>query len=415
MEYSPKLYTEITNRITANPHQRITFAEYMDLALYHPEHGYYSQQANDLGKQGDFFTSVHLGADIGEMLAIQFVEMWEILGQPESFELIEMGAGQGYLAADILNYIKKEYSDFFKSLKYTIIEKSSGLKQLQQQRLKEFDITWCELEQISNNSIIGCFFSNELVDAFPVHQFTIENGELKEIYVTTNKQTEKDTEKQRNNEINLPPLSPSPPPPLPSSPSKLFTEITDQPSTPKLPDYLNSLEIDINQYPSGYRSEINLAALEWLSVVADRLQRGYVLTIDYGYIKNRYYNPRRERGTLQCYTRHHRHNDPYINIGQQDITAHVDFTALEKNGDRQGLQKIGLTQQGLFLMALGLGERIADLSQSNQPLSTILKRRDSLHQLLDPMGLGGFHVLVQAKGLQNTELLQKLKGLIQPQ
>ena len=155
--------------------------------------------------------------------------------------------------------------------------------------------------------------------------------------------------------------------------------------------------------------------MEWLSVVADRLQRGYVLTIDYGYTKNRYYNPRRERGTLQCYTRHHRHNDPYINIGQQDITAHVDFTALEKKGDRLGLEKIGLTQQGLFLMALGLGERIANLSQSKQPLSTILKRRDSLHQLLDPMGLGGFHVLVQAKGLQNTELLQKLKGLIQPQ
>ncbi|BAY83581.1 hypothetical protein NIES267_30700 [Calothrix parasitica NIES-267] len=394
MEYSPELYTEITNRITASPQQRITFAEYMDLALYHPEHGYYSQKANDLGKQGDFFTSVHLGADIGEMLAIQFVEMWEILGRPESFNLIEMGAGQGYLAADILNYIKQEYSEFFKILKYTIIEKSPGLKQLQQQRLKEFDITWCELEQIPNNSITGCFFSNELVDAFPVHQFKIENGELSEIYVT------------EEDEISTP-SSPSPP-------SNLFKEITDKPSTPELLDYLNSLEININQYPSGYRSEINLAALLWLSVVADRLQRGYVLTIDYGYIKNRYYNPRRERGTLQCYTQHHRHNDPYINIGQQDITAHVDFTALEKNGDRLGLEKIGLTQQGLFLMALGLGERIANLSQSNQPLSTILKRRDSLHQLLDPMGLGGFHVLVQAKGLKDTEKSQQLKGFYQP-
>ncbi|MEM7714379.1 MAG: class I SAM-dependent methyltransferase [Cyanobacteria bacterium P01_A01_bin.68] len=397
MEYSPELYREITNRITASPQQRITFAEYMDLALYHPEHGYYSRKANELGKHGDFFTSVHLGADIGEMLAIQFVEMWEILDKPESFELVEMGAGQGYLAADILKYIKQEYSDFFKTLKYTIIEKSPQLKQLQQQRLKEFDVTWCELEQIPNNSITGCFFSNELVDAFPVHQFKIENGELSEIYVT--KEIENST-----------PSSPS----SPSPPSNLFTEMTDKPTTPELVDYLNSLEININQYPSGYRSEINLAALEWLSVVADRLQRGYVLTIDYGYIKNRYYNPRRERGTLQCYTRHHRHNDPYINIGQQDITAHVDFTALEKNGDRLGLEKIGLTQQGLFLMALGLGERVASLSQSNQPLSTILKRRDSLHQLLDPMGLGGFHVLVQAKGLKDTEKSQQLKGFYQP-
>ncbi|MEL7242005.1 MAG: class I SAM-dependent methyltransferase [Cyanobacteria bacterium J06573_2] len=402
MESLPDLYREISNRISTTPQNRITFAEYMDLALYHPEHGYYSQKATNIGKQGDFFTSVHLGADIGEMLAIQFVEMWEILDKPESFDLVEMGAGQGYLAADILKYSKQEHSDFFKSLKYTIIEKSPQLKQLQKQHLQEFDINWCELEKIPNNSITGCFFSNELVDAFPVHQFVIENGELQEIYVTTNKQSEIG---------NSTPSSPS----SPSPPSNLLTEITDKPSTPKLLDYLNSLEIDINQYPDGYRSEINLAALEWLSVVSDRLQRGYVLTIDYGYIKNRYYNPRRERGTLQCYTRHHRHNDPYINIGQQDITAHVDFTALEKNGDRHGLQKIGLTQQGLFLMALGLGERLANLSQSNQPLSTILKRRDSFHQLLDPMGLGGFHVLIQAKGLQDTELSQKLKGLIQPQ
>ena len=398
MEYNPQLHQEITNRIAANPHQRITFAEYMDLALYHPEYGYYSQKAA-LGKEGDFFTSVHLGSDIGEMLAVQFAEMWSILGKPVKFTLIEMGAGQGYLAGDILNYIKQEYPDLFKALKYIIVERSPGLKQLQQQRLKEFDVTWCELEEIANNSVTGCFFSNELLDAFPVHQFKIENGELREIYVT---------KEDENVEINFStPSSPSPP-------SNLLTEITDKPSTPKLIDYLNSLEIDINKYPDGYRSEINLAALEWLGVIANRLQRGYVLTIDYGYIKNRYYNPRRDTGSLQCYTRHHRHNDPYINIGQQDITAHVDFTALEKNGDRLGLHKVGLTQQGLFLMALGLGERVASLSQSKQPLSTILQRRDSLHQLLDPMGLGGFHVLVQAKGLTQTEKSQQLKGFTQP-
>ncbi|MGB3637629.1 MAG: class I SAM-dependent methyltransferase [Rivularia sp. (in: cyanobacteria)] len=390
MEYNPQLYQEITNRITTSPLQRITFAEYMDLALYHPEYGYYSQKATNLGKEGDFFTSVHLGSDIGEMLAVQFAEMWSILGQPVEFTLIEMGAGQGYLAADILNYIKQEYPDFFKALKYTIIEKSPGLKQLQQQHLKEFEVSWCDLEEIPNNSVTGCFFSNELVDAFPVHQFKIENGELQEIYVT-----------------NVENSTPSPP-------SNLFTEITDKPSTSELVDYFKLLEIDITKYPDGYRSEINLAALEWLSVIANRLQRGYVLTIDYGYIKNRYYNPRRDRGSLQCYTQHHRHNDPYINIGQQDITAHVDFTALEKNGDRLGLHKIGLTQQGLFLMALGLGERVASLSQSKQPLSTILQRRDSLHQLLDPMGLGGFHVLAQAKGLKETEKSQQLKGFTQP-
>ncbi|MGF1672248.1 MAG: class I SAM-dependent methyltransferase [Rivularia sp. (in: cyanobacteria)] len=387
MEYNPQLYQEIINRITASLQQRITFAEYMELALYHPEYGYYSQNAANLGKEGDFFTSVHLGADFGEMLAIQFVQMWEILGKPEHFSLIEMGAGQGHLALDILNYIKEQYPNFLQALKYIIVEKSPGLKQLQQQRLKKIEINWCSLEEIPNNSVIGCFFSNELLDAFPVHQFILENGELREIYVTT--KAEHKT-------------------------GELFTEIADKPSTPELVNYLKLLEIDISKYPSGYRSEINLAALEWLGVVANRLQRGYVLTIDYGYTQNRYYNPRRDKGTLQCYTRHHRHNDPYINIGQQDITAHVDFTALEKNGDRTNLQKIGLTKQGLFLMALGLGERVARLSESKQPLSTLLQRRDSLHQLLDPLGLGGFHVLVQAKGLQTREISQQLQGFIQP-
>ncbi|MBE9216241.1 class I SAM-dependent methyltransferase [Plectonema cf. radiosum LEGE 06105] len=388
MEHNLQLYQEITNRITASPQQRITFAEYMELALYHPEYGYYSQNAANLGKEGDFFTSVHLGADFGEMLAIQFIQMWEILGKPVPFSLIEMGAGQGHLALDILNYIKQQYPDFLQALKYIIIEKSPGLKQLQQQRLKNVEINWCSLEEIKNNSVIGCFFSNELLDAFPVHQFILENGELREIYVTIKGEQET---------------------------GKLFTEIVDKPSTPELVNYLKLLEIDISKYPSGYRSEINLAALEWLGVVANRLQRGYVLTIDYGYTQNRYYNPRRDKGTLQCYTRHHRHNDPYINIGQQDITAHVDFTALQQNGDRHGLQKIGLTQQGLFLMALGLGERVATLSQSKQPLSSLLQRRDSLHQLLDPLGLGGFHVLVQAKGLTTAEISQQLQGFIQPQ
>ncbi len=388
MDYNQALCEFITNRITVSSQQHITFAEYMNLALYHPEYGYYSIKAKNLGKEGDFFTSVHLGADLGEMLAVQFVQMWTILGQPQSFDLIEMGAGQGYLAKDILNYIKQEYSDFFQAVKYIIIEKSPELKQLQKERLKEFEVTWCELSEIPHNSVTGCFFSNELVDAFPTHQFMLENGELREIFVA------KHEEKREED---------------------LFVEVTDKPSTSELLDYLSFLEIDIEKYPDGYRSEINLAALEWLGVLADCLQSGYVLTIDYGYIKNRYYNPRRNQGTLQCYTRHHRHNDPYINIGLQDITAHVDFTALEKYGDRYGLQVVGLTQQGLFLMALGLGERIASLSQSKQPLSTVLQRRDSLHQLLDPMGLGGFHVLAQAKGLKETEVSQPLKGFIQPQ
>ncbi|MFM6008080.1 MAG: SAM-dependent methyltransferase, partial [Sphaerospermopsis kisseleviana] len=142
---------------------------------------------------------------------------------------------------------------------------------------------------------------------------------------------------------------------------------------------------------------------------------GYVLTIDYGYPASRYFHPRRSQGTLQCYYQHRHHNNPYINIGKQDITAHVDFTALERWGKRCGLNQVGWTQQGLFLMALGLGERIAALSYQQQSISQLLKRREALHQLISPEGLGNFGVLVQSKGLTETETRRSLQGLTIPE
>ncbi|MBW4446842.1 MAG: class I SAM-dependent methyltransferase [Spirirestis rafaelensis WJT71-NPBG6] len=415
MDYNPALCEIISSRIASSPQRRITFAEYMDIALYHPKHGYYSTKALNLGKQGDFFTSVHLGGDFGELLAEQFVQMWEILERPKPFTLVEMGAGQGLLAADILNYLQRQYLDFFASLEYVIVEKSLALRQEQQQRLQDFSLRWCNLEDIPPKSITGCFFSNELVDALPVHQFTLEAGQLREIYVTTRGEGksggDKETRRQGDKENNF---SFPPSPPLPLSP---FIEVIGELSSEKIAEYFDLLGIDFaqNAYADGYRSEINLAAVDWLSIVADRLNRGYLLTIDYGYPANRYYNPRRTQGTLQCYYQHRHHNNPYINIGRQDITAHVDFTALEKWGDRSRLQKVGFTQQGLFLMALGLGLRIANLSHQQQPISQILQQRDALHQLLDPMGLGGFGVLVQSKGLKEAEIYQPLKGFIVPE
>ncbi|WGV27017.1 class I SAM-dependent methyltransferase [Halotia branconii] len=394
MDSNPALCAAITNRIAASPQRRITFAEYMDMALYHPEHGYYSSNAVNIGfKDGDFFTSSSLGGDFGELLAVQFVQMWEILGQPVPFSLVEMGAGQGLLALHILECLKLHYPDFLAALEYLIVEKSPALRQEQQQRLPDFPVRWCNLEEIPTNSITGCFFSNELVDALPVHQFILEAGKLQEIYVTTQEVFSASASVPR------------------------FVEVTGESSTPQLTQYLDVVGIDLSQsvYADGYRSEINLAALDWLGIVADRLHRGYVLTIDYGYPASRYYNPRRSQGTLQCYYRHRYHNNPYINIGQQDITAHVDFTALERSGKEYGLKKVGFTQQGLFLMALGLGERIAAISHQKLPISELLRRRESLHQLLDPMGIGGFGVLVQSKGLDEKENSQLLKGLILPE
>lgn len=399
---NPMLCDEICCRIASSTGHRITFAEYMDMVLYHPKYGYYVTNAVNIGTQGDFFTSPHLGADFGELLAVAFVQMWEILGKPAHFSVVEMGAGQGILAVDIIKYIKQHYLCFFNTLDYVIVEKSPVLKQEQQQRLQEFPIRWCNLEEISSNSITGCFFSNELVDAMPVHQLIIEEGRLQEVYVTT-----AEGEGQvRASQCLVTEIA-----------RGKFTEVMAEPSTPRLAEYFDLVSIKLlsSAYPNGYRTEVNLAALDWLNMVADKLQQGYLLTIDYGYLASRYYNPARSQGTLQCYYQHRHHDNPYINIGRQDITAHVDFTALERWGEQCGLDKVGFTQQGLFLMALGIGSRIATLSgTTDRSIQQLLRRRDALHQLIDPQGLGGFGVLVQSKGLTQAQAAHNLKGLMPP-
>ncbi|MDJ1178896.1 class I SAM-dependent methyltransferase [Roseofilum sp. BLCC_M91] len=385
----PQLYPWLKARIRRSPGKKISFAQYMESVLYHPEFGYYSAYQTEIGKSGDYFTSASLGADFAQLLARQWVQMWQILGCPAPFSLVEMGAGTGQVAADVLGELEANNAEFFQSLDYRIIEKSAGLRQVQQQTLAPWlgenqRVEWCNWEDL--RSVQGCFFSNELVDAFPVHLVVRSGERLKEVFVTL------------DDEENL-------------------VEALGELSTPKLGKYFDRLGIDLcsDAYPEGYRTEVNLAMLDWLKAIATHLDRGYVITIDYGYTAERYYQPGRSTGTLQCYTRHHRHDCPYVNIGYQDITAHVDFTTLEQEGKSWGLEPLGCTQQGLFLMALGLGDRLAALSESSLSITQLLSRRDALHQLIDPLGLGGFKVLFQSKGLNEQEKGQTLQGLAHPE
>ncbi|ELS00134.1 class I SAM-dependent methyltransferase [Gloeocapsa sp. PCC 73106] len=360
----------------------LNFADYLNLVLYHPQYGYYSAKNNPIGAQGDFFTSSSLGADFGELLGVQFEQMWQILGCPHPFILLEMGAGTGDLAQDLLNYVEREYPDFFSAIAYLIIEASPQLKAQQQKLLtdKLNKVNWIDWEQIPDNSLIGCCFSNELVDAFPVHQVILQQGQLREVYVTW----------QENQLI----------------------EVYQELSSLEIENYFKLCQVDFPSsiYPEGYRTEVNLQALHWLKTLASKLQTGYILTIDYGYDAQRYYHPQRAQGTLQCYYQHHRHNNPYLYLGEQDITSQVNFTSLERQGELLGLDHLGFTKQGLFLMALGVGDRFQALHQSQAHLQEILQRRDALHQLINPSGLGNFGVLLQAKGLTPPQKLQPIKG-----
>ncbi|ACK67770.1 protein of unknown function DUF185 [Rippkaea orientalis PCC 8801] len=373
----------ILEAIQQSPEHKITFAHYMNLALYHPQKGYYSSGNAKIGTQGDFFTASSLGADFGELLAEQFLEMWSILGYPNRFSLVEVGAGAGFFAADILDYLSNQHPHFYEAIEYLIIEEAKGLIEQQKAQLKNRDkVSWKSWDEIENCSIIGCIFSNELIDAFPVHLVTLEQGKLQEIYVTI-------------------------------SEGKITEAIADL-STSQLRDYFELVEVNLTakDYPENYRTEVNLAALDCLKTVANKLKKGYLLTIDYGYTAQKYYHPQRYQGTLKCYYKHRHHDNPYVNIGEQDITTHVNFTALENHGELLGLDKLGFTQQGLFLMGLGLGDRLSDLSNGNYSFFEVIQRRDSLHQLIDPMGLGGFGVLLQSQGLTPEQKKRSLKGFL---
>ena len=370
------LLSLIANRILESPQRRITFAEYMEWVLYESGLGYYAAQRQKIGAGGDFVTSPHLGSDFGELLAEQFFDFWRSLDQPSPFQLVEMGAGQGLIAKDVLSYLRgqaarsDDYAAFWQAIQYVVIEKSVSHVQEQQFWLKEFveKVVWKQWQEIPDDSVLGCCFSNELVDALPVHIFEIQAVKLHEVYVAV----EPDDS-----------LSP-------------FKEVLDTPSSPELEHYLTELGIDFTSYLDGYRSEIGLAALDCLSTVAQKLSRGYVLTIDYGHTAAQYYSPQRDGGTLQCYYQQAHHNNPYWNIGHQDLTAHANFTALEQHGTRCGLEKIAFTQQGLFLMSLGLGDRIY-ANTTGSDFAQSLRRREALHGLISPMGLGSFGVLLQGK------------------
>jgi SAM-dependent MidA family methyltransferase len=369
----PALLELIFDRLHSAPAQRITFAEYMSLALYAPGWGYYARSANRIGPGGDFFTSPQLSPDFAEVLAMQIAEMWDGLGQPQPFMVIEMGAGRGQLAGDMLAYWQRHRSNLLAALDYGIIETAAAMKAEQQRVLASWPVRWVSWAELADNGVQGCFFSNELIDALPVHQVTVQNGELREIYVKAQ--------------------------------AGALAEVVAELSTPALLDYFTAAEIDILSYPEGYRTEVNLAAIDWLGQVSAKLQRGYLLSIDYGYSAQRYYNPMRSQGTLQCYYRHRYHNDPYIHVGEQDITAHVDFSALQRVGESLGLQSLGLTKQGLFLMAWGWGDRLSRLTQDLSDPMAVLERRQQLQQAIDPTGLGGFGVLLQGKAVGERTLM----------
>jgi SAM-dependent MidA family methyltransferase len=380
MDGCPELLREIRREIEAHEGQ-ITFARFMELALYHPQYGYYTCGRERIGKQGDYFTSVSVGPLFGKILAKQFLKFREELGNPTEFEVVEFGGHRGQFRADVLAAAP--------DLSYRIVETGDPLP----------------------DSIVGCVFSNEFLDALPVHRVQVKDGIWQEVYVRTAFPSPEpppprgEGQHRQRSELPSPSLGGEGQPGLSSqsysSPFRgedqgegitLFEESLGPLSTPRLAEYLRDLPI---QYMEGYRSEVNLRALDWLEEVARRLKRGWIVTIDYGYERNEYFAPHHRDGTLLCYHQHVKSANPYANVGEQDITTHVEFSSLMEDGKKLGLDPVSFTDQSHYLLQIG-EEEIAEIvgRTAGQPS----KERVAIHQLLHPELMGRtFKVLIQKK------------------
>ncbi|HEX7627613.1 MAG TPA: SAM-dependent methyltransferase [Candidatus Methanoperedens sp.] len=339
----------------------ISFHDFMEMALYYPGLGYYTSDKEKIGKTGDYYTSSNLTPTFGELLGRQMEEMWHILGEGQEFTVVEMGAGMGILSGDVLSYLKKNHK-LYQELNYCIVEKSPSLQKEQKKRLSNENIKWFDSINYLKE-IVGCIFSNELPDAFPVHVVEMEN-ELMEVFV--------DYEKN-------------------------FIEVL-KPASTQLKDYLNELDVTLT---SGYRTEINLDAIKWVREISSVLEKGFIITIDYGYPLHELYQEYRNRGTLMCYHNHSVNESPFEHIGEQDMTSHVNFSALYHWGRKFGLGLCGFTDQAHFLMGLGIDEYLKDL-QEKSPMD-YYKKMLPIKSLIMDMG-ETFKVLIQKKGVEPAEL-----------
>ena len=364
----------------------ITFAQFMQACLYSPRGGFYSSRGNSISSH--FGTSPTSHPVFGALIARQLEQMWRLLGDPPVFHVIEVGSGDGALARSIVEACWRVAPQFAQALYYVAADYQPcwlqspdhtsgwdygteglmgpkkedtilGIQRVKAEGLRPFQ------------NVVGCILCNELIDNFPVHRFAIHDGIVKEVFVTLA--------------------------------GGNLAEVLDEPSSPRIAKRLAGLGLSL---PEGYRGEVNLAMEDWTSQLARTLDRGFVLTIDYGQLAADLYSHENTQGTLVCFDRHVASSDPYQHIGQQDITAQVDFTSLMRLGDRHGLATVGYVLQSQFLTNLGFSSFLDSLQTQDLSAARMELGRMAMMSLVDPDEYGDFKVLAQTKGIGlGTELM----------
>ena len=360
----------IAERIrTAGP---LPFAAFMDLALNHPELGYYARAGRRSGRAGDFFTSVDTGPLFGELLGVQLAEMWRLTSAgapPEPFDLVEAGAGNGRLARSVLDYLATADPACYQALRLTLVERSPAARAAQPAVLDghadRLEASGAELPE----QFRGILIANELLDALPVHSIVMTGAGLREVYVALR--------------------------------DGRFVETT-APATAAVREHVDRFDIRLEP---GWRGEVSPAAVDWVRAVGQRLQRGFLLLIDYGHEARELYSPTHAHGTLACYRRHQvatadgRAAPPWLeDPGGCDITAHVDLTAVRVAAEEAGLRPLGALDQTYFLLGLAQSAGVMDDAAAATGELDALRRRLALKTLLAPGGLGSTHkVLIFGK------------------
>lgn len=360
---------EIIRRIEKNG--PMTFREFMETALYWPDGGYYTG-VERWGPGGDYCTSVDVSPLFARVIAKQIVEMFEILldGGCGEFTLVEDGAGRGLLSMGILDAVKTLSPALHSSINIILIEKNPRLRKPRRgHNPPDGRVTWRAGMPEIRGGLTGCILTNELIDSFPVHRVIFAEGELHEVYVDWN--------------------------------GGDFTEKIGGHSTPALTKYLNELNVTLSP---GQRAEINLAAIEWFKDAAAILDRGFVVTIDYGLPCRELYCPERKNGSLHCHYKHTINDNPFLNVGEQDITTLVDFTSVARAGAEAGLNLTGFTTQKNFLLGAGILDDMKEAMPGGGSLET-LKLSQEIKRLIMPAAMGDtFKALIQHKGIPKPSL-----------
>lgn len=336
----------------------------MELCLYHPRWGYYRRERAKIGKEGDYYTSSHVGDVFGCVVSDVIADMRRFFLPHRRWMLVEAGAGDGRLMEQMITGLRKKGIDK-DELMCCLVETSPYHRSLQERRLKEspYPLRWADRLSSLPRGIPAVIVSNELLDAFPVHRITLRKNSLLEIYVTKR--------------------------------GSSFQETDGPLSTEDLRTYVQRFDLRLEE---GQQTEVNLNARGWLQEVGQWLEKGFVITIDYGGETEEVAGPGRPQGTLRCFSKHRVHGDPYRAPGEEDLTSDVNFEALRVWGEEFGLKTLICTTQGDWLVRSGILNYLEE-HQNPDPFSEVARRNRAVRHLIMPGGMGDvFKVLIQWKG-----------------